>query len=261
MEKEPNKKSRRWILILVIALVLVAGVVALILIVTKPMPIALLSEYGKDMLWKEGNKMITCGGCHASEDFHGCNSCHDDHGAVELSGITFFEVVELTGDVPDPSFVRVNEVLPDQKNASTHITILDFLAQHGVDADAFESITFMSGDGGLVTIESQYIDETAMLLPYVDGLRFASETVHVSTWLKGISRIVVVGMEKPLLIDGEATSIGRLLIGETVRLTLESTDVMLANDSGETSHARVANSVEGAPSYPCSPTPILIQSS
>jgi hypothetical protein len=85
-----------------------------------------------------------------------------------------------------------------------------------------------------------------MLLPYIDGLRFVSEKVHVSTWLKGISRIIVVGTETPLLIDGEATSIGRLLIGETVRFTLESTDVMLANDDGETSHAQVANSVEGA---------------
>ncbi|MCB2203090.1 hypothetical protein KQH56_03705 [bacterium] len=250
MENEPKKKSKRWILYLVIALVLVIGVITLILVVTKPMPVALLSEYGKDMLWKEGNKMVACGECHASEEFHGCSSCHDDHGAVELSGITFFEVVQLTGDVPDPSFVRVNEVLPDQKNTGTHITVLDFLALHGVEADAFESITLMSSDGGLVTIEAQYIDETAMLLPYVDGLRFASETVHVSTWLKGISRIVVVGTEKPLVIDGEATSIGRLLIGETARLTLESTDVMLANDAGETSHAQVANSVEGAPLLP-----------
>jgi hypothetical protein len=250
MEKEPKKKSKRWVLFLVIAVVLVVGVITLILVVTKPMPVALLAEYDKDLLWEEGEKMVTCGECHASEDFHACSSCHDDHGAVELSGITFFEVVELTGDVPDPAFVRVNEVLPDQENTGTHITVLDFLAQHGVEADAFETITFMSSDGGLVTIESQYIDETAMLLPYVDGLRFASETVHVSTWLKGISRIVVVGTEKPLLIDGEATSIGRLLIGETTRYTLESTDVMLANDAGETSHAQVANTVDAAPLSP-----------
>lgn len=246
MENKPEKKSKRWVLYLVIALVLVVGVVALVLITTKPMPVALLAEYEKDMLWEEGERMVTCGECHSSEDFHTCSSCHDEHGAVELSGITFFEVVELTGDVPDPAFVRVNEVLPDQENTGTHITVLDFLAQNGVEQDAFESVTFMSSDGGLVTIEAQYIDETAMLLPYVDGLRFVSETVHVSTWLKGISRIIVVGTERPLLIDGEATSIGRLLIGETVRLTLESTDVMLANDAGGTSHAQVANSVEGA---------------
>ncbi len=246
MENKPEKKSKRWVLYLVIALVLVVGVVALVLITTRPMPVALLSEYEKDVLWEEGERMVACGECHSSEDFHTCSSCHDEHGAVELSGITFFEVVELTGDVPDPAFVRVNEVLPDQENAGTHITVLDFLAQNGIEQDAFESVTFMSSDGGRVTIEAQYIDETAMLLPYVDGLRFVSETVHVSTWLKGISRIIVVGTEQPLLIDGKATSIGRLLIGETVRLTLESTDVMLANDAGGTSHAQVANSVEGA---------------
>ncbi len=85
-----------------------------------------------------------------------------------------------------------------------------------------------------------------MLVPYVDGIRFASETLHASSWLKGITRIVVVGVETPLTIDGFETSIGRLLIGETVRLPVESTDVMLADENGNLSHATTANWIEGA---------------
>jgi hypothetical protein len=70
--------------------------------------------------------------------------------------------------------------------------------------------------------------------------------VHISTWLKGIKQIIVVGTEKPLIIDSEATSIGRLLLGETVRLTVEGTETMLTNADGETGLAFVANWVEGA---------------
>jgi hypothetical protein len=242
-----EKKSKRWIIILGIALVVTIGVVVLILSTTKPMPVALLSEYSMNTLWDEGERMNECAECHNGSDFHTCDSCHDEHGAVELTGITFFEVVELTGDVPDPAFIRVNEVLPDQENAGTHITLYDFLDQNGVGKDDFESVTFTTNDGGLVTIEAQYLDETAMLVPYIDGVRFVTDSVHSSTWLKGINRIVVVGKDKPLSIDGVNTSIGRLLIGETVHLTVEGSDVMLKNDAGQRSHALVANWVEGAP--------------
>jgi len=188
--------------------------------------------------------MNECAECHDGADFHTCDTCHDDHGAVELAGIQFYAVVDLTGDVPDPSFVRINEILPDQENVGTHITVLDFLAQNGVED--FESVTFTTNDGGSTTIEADYLDEGALLVPYVDGIRFASESLHASTWLKGITRIIVVGAETPLTIDGAPTSIGRLLIGNTVHLTVESTDVMLADDDGNLSHAATANWVEGA---------------
>jgi hypothetical protein len=85
-----------------------------------------------------------------------------------------------------------------------------------------------------------------MLVPYVDGVRFVTESVHSSTWLKGIQQILVVGVERPLIIDGEATSIGRLLVGETVRLTVEGSETMLTDDEGRTGLAFVANWVEGA---------------
>ncbi len=134
--------------------------------------------------------------------------------------------------------------MPDQDNVDTHITLFEFLSNYGVDD--FESVTFITSDGGITTIEYEYLDETAMLVPYIDGVRFVTESVHSSTWLKGISRIIVVGKEMPLEIDGEQTSIGRLLIGQTMKYSVEGSDTMLTNTSGETSHAYVANWVEGA---------------
>lgn len=239
-----EKKPKRWIRFLIIGLILALAVIVLILVKTKPMPVALVKEFSFATLWDEAVTMNECAECHDGAEFHTCETCHDDHGAVELAGIQFYAVIDLTGDVPDPSFIRINEVLPNQENAGTHITVQDFLTQSGIEA--YESITFITNDGGLTTITAEYIDETAILVPYVDGVRFASETLHASTWLKGITRIVVVGVDKPLTIDGVETSIGRLLIGETVRRPVESTDVMLADDEGNLSHATTANWIEGA---------------
>jgi hypothetical protein len=236
-----NKKS--ILIIIAVGLLFIVSLVVIIAI-TKPMPVNLIREYDLSLLWHEGQMMNDCAECHSGADFHSCETCHDDHGAVELASVRFFEVVELTGDVPEPAFVRVNEVIPDQENMGTHIKLFAFLSQYGVDD--FESVTFLTNDGGLSTIEYQHLDETAMLVPYIDGVRFVTESVHSSTWLKGISKIIVVGKEKPLTIDDEETSIGRLLIGETVRMTVEGSDVMLTKETGETSNALVANWAEGA---------------
>ena len=238
-----EKKPKRWILFLAIGLVLALAVIILMLITTHPMPVSLIKEYSMASLWEEGLKMNECAECHDGAEFHDCTTCHDEHGAVEMAGIQFYAVVDLTGDVPNPTFVRINEILPDQEIGGTFITVQDFLTQNGVEE--YESITFITNDGGQTTITSENIDETAMLLPYVDGIRFASETLHASSWLKGITRIVVVGAAKPLTIDGVETSIGRLLIGETVRVVVESTDVMLADDNGHLSHATTSNWIEG----------------
>jgi len=239
-----NKGKKKGLFIfLIIVVFLLVGVIITYLVVIKPMPVALVSEYGLSALWEEGTAMNDCAECHDGEEFHSCDTCHDDHGAVELAGVGFYAVIELTGDVPDPSFVRINEILPNQDESSTHITLIDLLMSYGVDS--FESVTLITSDGGLTTIEYQYLDETAMLVPYVDGARFITETIHVSAWMKGINRIVVVGSEKPLTIDGEATSIGRLLLGDTVRVSVEESDVMLVNDDDNMSHAIVANWTEG----------------
>lgn len=229
-----NHQKRRTLIFILLVFFLL-GTIIVILLVTKPMPIALMQKYELSQLWHEGEVMNECAECHDSQDFHTYETCHDDHGAVELDGVRFFEVIDLTGDVPDPAFVRVNEVIPDQDNIGTHITLFDFLSQNGVED--FESVTFITNDGGLTTIVQPYLDETALLVPYVDGVRFVTVSVQSSTWLKGISRILVVGKE---------TSIGRLLIGETVRMTVEGSDVMLTDETGETSRALVANWAEGA---------------
>ena len=244
MEEKKEKKNRRWIFWL-IGVLLLTAVLVLVVIATKPMPVALLSEYGLGTLWEEGLQMNECAECHTTEEFHSCDTCHDDHGSAELTNVPFSDVVDFTGDVPNPSFLKINAVIPNHDNVGTHITVLDLLAQQGVDD--FESITFISNDGGSATVEAEYIDDTAMLVPYVDGIRFASEQVHASSWLKGIVKIIVVGKEKPITIDGEATSIGRLLLGDTMRVTIEGTDVMLADDDGNVSHAFVSNWVQGAP--------------
>lgn len=243
-----TEKKKKWIIPLIVICVLLIGVIIIMLVTLRPMPVALLSEYGLHTLWEEGSMMNECAECHSGEGFHACDTCHDEHGSSELTNIGFYEVIELTGDVPDPSFVRVNELLPNQEEIGTFITVVNFLSQYGVEE--YVSVSFITSDGGIATIEAQYLDDQAMLLPYVDGIRFASESLHASSWLKGISRIVVVGEEKPLVIDGKSTSIGRLLIGETKRLAVEGTDVMLKNEDGETSHATVGNWIEGAPLLP-----------
>jgi hypothetical protein len=236
-------KKKRWIISLVIITILLLGVVITMLLTLKPMPVALISEYNMGTLWEEGKVMNECAECHNPADFHTCETCHDDHGAVELENIPFSKIVELTGDVPDPSFVRIYQVIPDQENLGTHITLFQFLEIHGVDD--FESVTFTTNDGGITTIERRYLDDTALLVPYIDGVRFITESVHSSTWLKGISRITIVGEENPLTIDGKSTSIGRLLLGETIRVTVEGSEVMLTGEDGETSRAFVANWAEG----------------
>lgn len=238
-----NIQQKPLMIFLLLFVFILLGVTISLVLTTKPMPISLVQEYGFSLLWDEGKVMNECAECHNEVDFHTCETCHDDHGAVELTNIPFSEIVELTGDVPDPSFVRINQILPDQENLGTHITLNDFLDMHGVDE--FESVTFTTNDGGLTTIESQYLDETSMLVPYIDGVRFITESVHNSTWLKGINRITIVGKDTPLRIDGVETSIGRLLIGETTRLTVEGSQVMLTKDDGAINQAFVANWVEG----------------
>ena len=238
-----ENQKKRWTIALVIISILLLGILITMLVTLKPMPVALISEYGMGTLWEEGLVMNECAECHDTADFHSCETCHDDHAAVELENIPFSKIVELTGDVPDPSFVRIYQVIPDQENFGTHITLFQFLEMHGVND--FESVTFTTDDGGITTIERLYLDETAMLVPYIDGVRFITESVHSSTWLKGISRITIVSKERPLTIDGNSTSIGRLLLGETTRVTVEGSEVMLTAVNGETSRAFVANWAEG----------------
>ncbi|KUK98135.1 MAG: hypothetical protein XE06_0081, partial [Anaerolineaceae bacterium 46_22] len=132
-------QSKPITIFLVVFTIVLLGVIIALVISTKPMPVSLLQEYGLGLLWEEGLAMNECAECHDSVDFHSCETCHDDHGAVELTNIPFSEIVELTGDVPDPSFVKIHQVIPDQENLGTHITLLNFLEIHGVQE--FETVT------------------------------------------------------------------------------------------------------------------------
>src|SRR5690554_1984111 len=209
-------------------------------------PVGVVSQFGVPFLVEEARAMYECSECHEPADFHTCTTCHDDHGAVEFAEVPFFNMVAFTGDVPNPGFIRLNDILPYRDQPYTQLIVEEFLTGQGVKD--FESVTFASNDGGYVTIAPADLNERALLLPYADGIRFASEDLHVSTWLKGITRIIVVGAEKPLTINGEATSIGRLLMGPTQAVTVQQTDVMfVSEEDGQTRTAKTAYRLEGAP--------------
>jgi hypothetical protein len=99
-----------------------------------------------------------------------------------------------------------------------------------------------------VTVDRANITLDAVLLPHMDGLRFAAPNLHISTWLKGISRITVVGRDRPLTIDGQTTSIGRVLLGPSLSVTVEEANVMLqSEEDGQIRKAKTASRLDGAP--------------
>jgi hypothetical protein len=211
-------------------------------------PVEVLARYPTNMLLEEAATMVECAECHehAPADFHTCDTCHDDHGAVEFADVPFYAVIAFQGDVPEPGYIQINEILPYQDQPNTFVIVKEFLADQGVED--FESVTFSARDEGFVTVTRENLTDAARLMPYVDGVRFASEDLHVSTWIKGITRIIVVGTETPITIDGEATSMGRLLLGPTRAVTVEQTDVMLkSEDDGEVRRGKTASRVTGAP--------------
>ncbi|MBN1247600.1 MAG: hypothetical protein JXC32_08065 [Anaerolineae bacterium] len=212
----------------------------------RSMPVQLLSHYPVELLAAEAGTMVECGECHESEDFHACATCHDDHGAIEFEEVPFYAVITFAGDVPDPGFILIDDILPYRDQPHTHIPLLVFLENQGVTD--FESVTMTSDDGGFITVERDQLSEEALLLPYEDGIRFADENLHVSAWIKGISGIIVVGQDRPLLVEGEATSIGRLLRGPTRSVTVEETEVKFKREeTGQVRTARTASRLEGAP--------------
>lgn len=235
----------RWVILLVVALVVggVVGGVASGAMALAPLRSPL--HYPWSLLAEEAQTMNDCVECHEMEDFHTCTSCHDDHGSAELTSVPFDDLLLLTGDVPKPDYIPVNDILPYRDQPGTHVVLLDFLAEQGVGD--FESVTLTSRDGGFVTLDPSNLTEEALLLPHTDGVRFAAENLHASTWLKGVWRIIVVGADRPLTVDGRATSMGRLMLGPTRFLTIQQTDVMLKSETdGQVRKAKTASRIEGA---------------
>jgi hypothetical protein len=196
-------------------------------------------------LAEEAETMNECVACHEPDKFHTCATCHDDHGSAEMAGVPFNTLVLLAGDVPEPGYIAVNDILPYRDQPGTHVTLLDFLSDYGVED--LKQVTLASRDEGFVTFDRPNLTEEALLMPHVDGLRFAAENLHVSTWLKGVWRIIVVGADRPLTIDGHRTSMGRLLLGPTRSVTVEQTDVMLRSETdGQVRRGKTASRIEGA---------------
>jgi hypothetical protein len=213
--------------------------------VQRPIPLRLVADYSLDTLTNEMYTMNECAECHEPANYHTCQTCHDDHSAIELAEVPFFAMVAFTGDVPDPGYVLIDDILPYREQPHTHKPLLDFLAEQGVND--LESGTITSRDGGFITIGKEALTANALLLPYKDGLRFASEYLHVSTWLKGVTRMTVVSHEKPLMVGDQPTSIGRLLLGPNRLVTVEQTDVMLASEEdGKVRKAKTATRLQCA---------------
>jgi hypothetical protein len=234
----------KWWIVLVIILVC-AGGLGYAIGVQKPIPLRVVSDYSLETLTNEMYTLNECAECHEPRDYHTCQTCHDDHGAIELDDVPFYAMIEFTGDVPEPGYILIDDILPYTEQPHTHKPLLDFLAEQGVTD--FESVTLGSNDGGFITINLEALTANALLLPYEDGIRFASEDLHVSTWLKGINRMIVVGHEKPLMVGEQPTSIGRLLLGPTRSVTVEQTDVMLASElDGKVRKAKTATRLQGS---------------
>jgi len=239
-----NRSSRGLVWLGVVLVVLVIGALGFIVGWQCLLPVRLASTEWRQVLAAESRELNDCAECHEAVEYHTCATCHDDHGAIEFASLPFYALIALAGDVPEPGFVRVHEILPYQDQPETRIRLVDFLEQHGVQS--FESVTLVSGDGGFVTIQARELSDRAWLLPYEDGIRFACEDLHVSSWLKGITKLIVVAEETPLRIDGVPTSIGRLLLGPTVMHTVEQAEVSLrSEDDGLIRKASVASRLEG----------------
>jgi hypothetical protein len=242
-------KRRVKLLVAIVAVIVIvlAAIVAAADAGVKPLsPVRQAIHYPWALLADEASTRSQCLECHEPEDMHTCGTCHDAHGGIEMSEVPFDGIVWLLGDVPKPGYIRINEILPYRDQPDTYVTLSDFLAKQGVED--WETVTLASLDGALVTVDRANITSDAVLLPHMDGLRFAAPNLHISTWLKGISRITVVGKGTPLTIDGQATSIGRVLLGPSVSVTVEETDVMLKSpEDGEIRKAKTASRLEGAP--------------
>ncbi len=237
---------RFWLILAMVAALVVGGVAVAVATGAKvAAPARSAFHYPWAMLAGEAETMNDCVECHEPAKFHTCDSCHDEHGSAEMANVPFDDLILLQGDVPEPGHIPVNDILPYRDQPGTHVALLDFLTDHGVTE--FESVTLASRDEGWITVERANLTSEALLLPHVDGVRFAAENLHVSTWLKGVWRIVVVSADRPLTLDGYRTSIGRLLLGPTVSVTIEQTDVMLRSEAdGQVRQAKTASRIEGA---------------
>lgn len=239
-----SNERKRWIIPLIVIIVLIVALAFFALSQSHILPAELATRAWAGVLAEEAQQLGECAECHEPSDLHSCDTCHGDHGEVVLSYVPFSSLLALVGDVPEPVYIPIQQLMPTSGGRQSHYTVQDLLAEYGVAA--FSTVTLASNDGGFITLLEDQLTDRAYLLPYVDGIRFLCEDLHASTWLKGITRIIVVTDDTPLSINGEATSIGRVLLGRTTSITVEETSVMLQSDAdGEIRSAMTASRVEG----------------
>lgn len=228
-----------------IPLVIIVVVASSLVFSANPVPYRLATEYAPGMILKEGIQMHECAECHEGADFHTCETCHNEHGGASLPGLSFYSTVELTGDVPEQKYIPTNLVFVDEGGFTLEkVSLFEFLEKYGVSD--FESITFETNDGGFVTLAYGELGPESYLLPYDAGVRFADENLHVSTWLKGITKMLVVSQEESLLLGNTAASIGKLMLGDTTSITVEQAPVMLrSEETGEIRRGFTATRLEG----------------
>jgi len=174
-----------------------------------------------------------------------CAECHDVHGAIEWADAPFQSQIWIMGDVPEATYAFVNDLFP-YRNAErgTAISLPDLLARYG--APDFQRVAIESLDGGIVVLDREYVTEHARLVPYLEGIRFQDENQHVSTWLKGVRWIIVVG-EPTLEVNGEPTSMGRLLLTDRVSVAAEGGDALFVSPlDGKTYRGDYAHLYTGA---------------
>ncbi len=224
--KEKKNLGSWWIFI--IGVLLVIGVIYLVASAA-PLPYRLVTKYPIGMLVDEADQMHECAECHETESFHTCDTCHNEHGSAVFAGLNFYSTIQLTGDVSEEKFIPTNQIfLNDDAQEIDEVAINDFLKQNGVDE--FASITFASNDGGFTTVEKDQLGDTSYLVPFENGVRFADEKLHESTWIKGINKIIVTGNQKDLTIGDQAYSLGELMLMDTVKFTVEQAQVMLKSE-------------------------------
>ncbi len=189
-----------------------------------------------------------CVECHATTTLHACSDCHDVHGDATLAGLPRTATLSVVGDVAHPAHLPVAQLVQrGPGDAAAALPLLTLLDEQG--AGDWASVTLRAPDGNEVTVAREDLPDDATLTPWIDGVRLATDALHVSSWVKGIDEIVVVGRATPLTVGGEPTSIGRLLAGPTRAVTAEPAEVRLAaRDGGGAPRVAVTSTrLEGAP--------------
>lgn len=152
-----------------------------------------------------------------------CSECHEGHGSVVNPEVNVNGTIVFTGDTPKDEFIPVSDIFTlkqidlvtlksqnDEGVPSRGVPVVDFLKAHGVSD--FEKIILYADDFEVTVAKDQMNDET-VFVPHTYSVRILSSNMPVSTWLKNIKTIVVVGSESgdSISLNGKDISFGEML--------------------------------------------------